>query len=250
MSLLKTQFALDDTQYFSSVEIVPGARDTKALTVPISITAQPTKRDRYSIGFGYGTDTRWRGTLTWDVRRVNRKGHRARVELIGSNTQKRFETRYVIPVGDPALEKLSFDAIASDEELADLEVKSLEFRPGLTQVQGRWQRVLFASVSNETTESASERRKDTLLIPGISYALLPPSFSNDTLELTRGLFAELTGSHSAFGSDADYLRLRIRDEHVFDLSERWHLLLRGELGTSFVGRFLRAARFTALLRRW
>jgi len=237
VSLLKTQFALDDTQYFSSVEIVPGARDTKALTVPISITAQPTKRDRYSIGFGYGTDTRWRGTLTWDVRRVNRKGHRARVELIGSNTQKRFETRYVIPVGDPALEKLSFDAIASDEELADLEVKSLEFRPGLTQIRGRWQRVLFASVSNETTESASERRKDTLLIPGISYALLPPSFSSDTLELTRGLFAELTGSHSAFGSDADYLRLRIRDEHVFDLSERWHLLLRGELGTSFVADF-------------
>lgn len=237
VALLKTQFALDDSQYFSTVEIIPGTRDTEKLTVPISITAQSTRRDRYSIGAGYATDTRWRGTATWDIRRVNRKGHRARIEAIGANTEQSIEARYVIPVGDPALEKLSLQARASDEELADLDVELYALGPSLTQVKGRWQRVLFANISHEITESAAERKEDTLLIPGISFALLPATLYGDPLAVGRGLYAELSGSHSAFGSDADFLRLRVRDEHAFDLSERWHLLVRAEIGTSFVADF-------------
>ncbi len=238
VALLKTQFAFDDSQYFSTVEIVPGARDSQTLTVPVSIVAQTAKRDRYSIGAGYGTDTRWRGTITWDVRRVNRKGHRARFELIGSAKQERFEARYVIPVGDPALEKVGLDAIYNEEELADLLVNQVELRAGLTQVQGnKWQRVLFVSASNEISESPTERQEDQLLIPGISYAVLPPAFTGEIADIGRGLFAELTGSHSALGSDSNYLRFRVRDDHVFDLGEKWHLLLRGEVGTSFVADF-------------
>jgi translocation and assembly module TamA len=186
---------------------------------------------------GYATDTRWRGTLTWDVRRVNRYGHRAHIELTGASNKQSIEARYAIPVGDPALERVNLDLIASDETLADLDVTSLEFRPGLTQVRGRWQRVLFFTISNETTESAAETSTDTLLIPGISYALLPKNFYGELLSFSRGLFAELTGSHSALGSDADYLRFRIKDEHVFDLTKKWHVLLRGELGVSFVADF-------------
>ena len=237
VALLKTQFALDDSQYFSTVEIIPGSRDPGTLTVPIAITAQAARRHRYSVGFGYGSDTRWRGTLTWQVRRVNRKGHRALVQLVGSSTKKELEGRYVIPVGDPAFEKLSLDATALQQELADLDTQSLEFRPGLTQVRGRWQRVLFAGLSNEVTKTLEERKEDTLIIPGISYALVPAGFSGDTLTLPRGLYAELTGSHSALGSDADFLRFRIRDERTFDMGERWHLLLRAELGTSLVADF-------------
>lgn len=237
VALLKTQFALDDSQYFSTVEIIPGTRDAETLTVPISITAQSTRRDRYSIGAGYGTDTRWRGTVTWDVRRVNRKGHRARIEAVAANTERRLEGRYVIPVGDPALEKLSLEASASYEELADLEDELYELGPSLTQIKGRWQRVLFTTISHEITRSALVRNEDTLLIPGISFALLPPSYSGESLALSRGLYAELTGSHSAFGSDADFLRLRVRDDYSFDVGERWHLLLRAEIGTSFVADF-------------
>jgi translocation and assembly module TamA len=237
VALLRTQFALDDSQYFSVVEVIPGQRDPEALVVPISIRAQAARRDRYSFGVGYGTDTRWRGTVTWDMSRVNDRGHRARVEVVAANLETRFETRYIIPVGDPALEKVSLDGIWSNEELADLESTRTEIRPSLTQVQGRWQRVMFASLSEETTESTLEKRTDQLLVPGISYSLLPANFQGEPLTFSRGLFAELVGSHSAFGSDADFLRLRVRDEHVFDLTEKWHLLLRGEVGLSMVADF-------------
>lgn len=235
--ILTTQFALDDTQYFSNVEIIPGARDPQTLTVPITIRAQPSKRHKYTIAVGYGTDTRFRGTLAWDNRRVNDKGHRARVELLGSNTKQSVEARYIVPVGDPALERLGGDWSFTHEELADLDVYSQELTASLTQIRGRWQRVLFTTLERSVTESDVESQTDTFLMPGISYALLPPNFGPDSLSLGRGLYAELIGSNNAFGSDSDFLQLHIQDERVFDLSEQWHLIMRGELGVSAVADF-------------
>jgi translocation and assembly module TamA len=74
-------------------------------------------------------------------------------------------------------------------------------------------------------------------MPGISYALLPRNFGVESLVLGRGLFAELIGSHSALGSDADFLQLNVQEERVFDLTTEWHLILRGELGVSAVADF-------------
>jgi translocation and assembly module TamA len=53
----------------------------------------------------------------------------------------------------------------------------------------------------------------------------------------RGLYAELLGSTSVLGSDSDFLRFSVRDERRFELGGPWHLVVRGELGTSAVGDF-------------
>lgn len=236
--LLTTQFALDDSQYFSTVEIIPGARDHETLTVPVTVRAQPSKKHKYTIALGYGTDTRVRGTTAWENRRVNRKGHRGRVELLGAANEQSAKARYVIPVGDPALERLGADWSTSRRELADLDVTATELTPSLTQIRGKWQRVQFLTFERSVSESPTERDSDNYLMPGISFALLPPTFSGESsLVLGRGLYAELTGSHSTFGSDADFLQLRVQDERVFDLSETWHLILRGEVGVSAVADF-------------
>jgi translocation and assembly module TamA len=236
--LLTTQFALDDTLYFTSVEITPGVRDTQGYTVPITVRAQTGKRNKYTVAFGYGTDTRFRGTLAWDDRRINRSGHRSRVDLLGAATQQKLQARYVIPVGDPALESFSLQSSIGRQEQADLQTRTIEFTPSLTQIRGRWQRVLFTTLEKTESSAPDESQTDTLLVPGISYALLPTSFSGaEPLSLGRGLYAELTGSTSALGSDADFLQFKIQDEHVFDLSPQWHLLLRGQLGLSAVAGF-------------
>ena len=237
--LLTTQFALDDTLYFTNVEISPGTRDTQNHTVPVTVRAQTGKRNKYTVAVGYGTDTRFRGTIAWDDRRINRSGHRSRIDLLGAHTQQKLQARYVIPVGDPALESFGLLSSFGREELADLDTRTFQFTPSLTQIRGRWQRVWFTTLEKTETRAPSEpTQTDTLLVPGISYALLPASFSGaEPLTLGRGLYAELTGSTSALGSDADFLQFRIQNERVFDLSPRWHLLLRGQLGLSAVADF-------------
>src|ERR1019366_10148154 len=61
LELLRTQFALDDSQYYSTVEVEAGERDPVHHTVPIMIHAS-NSRVRYSLGAGYGTDTGAPGT--------------------------------------------------------------------------------------------------------------------------------------------------------------------------------------------
>jgi translocation and assembly module TamA len=248
-SLLRTQYVLDDSLYFSGVDIESGELDRATRTVPITVSAGPNRKHRFATSLGYGTDTRVRGRFTWDNRRVNERGHRSKVELLGSSVIKQLSARYVIPVMDVALEKLEFSAIATEEELGDTLSERYEIGAGLTEVMGRWQRVLFLRLSNETTTEPAAidpvtgispfepiTREDFYLIPGISYSTLPSYIVGDRIR-PYFVYAELRGSPSTLGSDASFLQLRLQGERIFDFAERWHLHLRAELGASRVADF-------------
>ena len=233
-SLLRTQYTLDDSQYFSSVNIETGTVDRAALTVPVTVTAQPNRRHRFSTSVGYGTDTEARGKFTWDNRRVNRDGHRFKLELLGSSVIKELTGRYVIPVMDVALEKLEFTGDLVDEEIGDTKSRRNEVGVGLTQVQGRWQRVLFVRLSNETTTEVDGSRNTAFYVfPGISYSTLPSYIVGGKVRPYR-LYFELRGSPTTLGSDVSFLQFRFQGERLFDFARRWHLYLRGEVGTTHI----------------
>jgi translocation and assembly module TamA len=235
--LRNTQFALQDSNYFSVVTVTPGERDPETLTVPVTIRADAIKRHRYSVSLGYGTDTEIRGRFAWDNRRVNAHGHRLRFETTASGVLTEIITRYVIPIGDPALEKLEFSAAYIDEELGDLDSRRTELTGGLTHAMGQWQRVLFLMLNQERTGFADgSSRDDLLLIPGISYASMPPNFLTGWVRDSAYYF-ELSGSPETLGSDASYLRFYTRAERVWPVSGPWYVRLRGEFGTSWVDEF-------------
>ena len=132
-----TQFALEDSYYFSSVTVTPGERDPATLTVPVTIRADRIKRDRYSVSVGFGTDTGPRGQFTWDRRLVNdsrpplvasRRRSRACCRRRSHATSSRSATRRI--------EKLEFSAGYINEELGDLDSERYELAAGLTQVDG------------------------------------------------------------------------------------------------------------------
>ena len=234
-SLLRTQYVLDDSQYFSAVNIETGTVDREALTVPVTVSAEPNRRHRFATSLGYGTDTEVRGKFTWDNRRVNDDGHRFKVELLGSSIIKELGARYVIPVMDVALEKLEFTGNLVDEEIGDTESQRAEVGAGLTQVLGRWQRVVFVRLSNETTTETTEagRTSNTAfyVFPGISYSTLPSYIVGGKARPYR-LYFELRGSPTTLGSDASFVQFRFQGERVFDFAPRWHLDLRTELGAT------------------
>ena len=70
--LLRTQFALDDSQYFSTVEVLPEDRDREKHTVPISISAEPNRRQSLlSSAWVTAPTPQVRGTVAWENRRIN-----------------------------------------------------------------------------------------------------------------------------------------------------------------------------------
>ena len=231
-TLLRTQYVLDDTQYFSVVDIESGEPDRDSLTVPVTVSAEPSRKHRYAAAVGYGTDTKVRGKFTWDNRRVNEDGHKFRLDLLGSSIVKDLTGRYIIPVMDIALEKLEFTGTLRDEELGDTESRRAEVGAGLTQVLGRWQRVLQVRLSNErTTEADGSESENFYVLPSVTYSTLP-SYIVGGRRRPYFFSAELRGSPETLGSDASFIQLRLKGERIFNLSELWHLHLRGETGIS------------------
>jgi translocation and assembly module TamA len=235
--LRNTQFALEDSNYFSEVRITQGRRDPATLTVPVSIEADPIRRNRYTASIGYGTDTELRGRFAWDDRRVNARGHRWRLEMTGSAVLQEAIARYFIPIGDPALEKLEFSTGYINEQLGDVDSERYELTGAVTQTMGKWQRVLFLKLNDERSDFPDgTSSRDLLLIPGISYASMPPNFLTGWVRESAYYF-ELSGSPSTLGSDASYLRFYARGERVWSIGGPWYLRLRGEVGTSWVDDF-------------
>jgi len=231
--------ALDDSQYFSTVEVLAGDPDHAARSIPISIRTEPNRRNRYSTGVGYATDSKVRGTLTWENRRLNDRGHRLRTEIKAAQLEQSVEARYILPIGDPALERLGFEFRYARDELGDLDTRTTRFQPSITQVDGEWQRVMFASLSRvrtvtrEALNRPSFEDATTLVIPGISYSSVPRGYLGEAL-FSRALYAELRGSATALGAEESYLQLRLEAERVFDLGPSWHLFIRGQLGATLV----------------
>ena len=236
--LLRTQFALDDSQYFSTVEVLPEDRNRETHTVPIDINAEPNRRSRYQFGVGYGTDTEVRGTASWENRLVNRRGHRFRTEVKAAALDQSADARYIIPIGDPATEKFTLQLAGFHRRLADTDNRDVNFIPSFTHIRGPyfgqyWQRVTYVELLQTRSEfiTSNETEKQTLLIPGISFSLVPRNYLGEAL-FSRGLYAELRGSHQTLGSDADFLQIRLQAERVFDIAPKWHVLLRGDLGAT------------------
>ncbi|HUG73237.1 MAG TPA: POTRA domain-containing protein, partial [Steroidobacteraceae bacterium] len=244
--LLATQFALDDSLYFSRVDVTTGDPDPETLTVPVSITAAKS-RPVLSLGGGYGTDTGVRGTLGWTDSRVNDRGHRLRFELRASRSTRRVESRYDIPIGDPALEKFSVEALNRLEKRPEFDTNETTLRPSVTRVHGRWQTVTSLSATRTTTDDGIDQFTSNLLVPGLVLASLPEGFLGEAL-FSRGFYSELLASRTELGASTDFLRMMVQLERGFDLSSVWHLLLRGEIGATLVDDFSRLDgiyRFTA-----
>ncbi|MFZ0501977.1 MAG: BamA/TamA family outer membrane protein [Steroidobacteraceae bacterium] len=264
--VLRTQFALDDSQYFTNLEVLPGDPDHSQHTVPISIHAARNRSNVYSLAGGYENDTGARGILSWEDRRVNSYGHKMSVDLEAAQVTKySLQSRYVIPLGDPAVENLTLTGTVVQQELADVDARTMSVGPSITRVMGNWQTVWFVNgvqstgtvttswpgaidpSNKECIAAAMTGTKcnanvtigiptNDMLVPGVDLASVPKGYLGEPM-FEHGFFAEIRGSQGAFGSKANFLQIHLQLERVFRLSEKWHLLLRDEFGATAASHF-------------
>jgi translocation and assembly module TamA len=242
--VLRTQFALDDAQYFANLEVLPGDPQRDTLTVPVKIRADAARRHRYSIGGGYATDTGIRGTFGFEDRRINSLGHTLSVAVQASQIQRyNVQSHYRIPFGDPAVENFSLNAVIQQETLADVTATTQSAGVSFTNVLAGWQHVwqlngvhTISDNKDPTVINVNTARTDELLVPELDLARVPKGYLGEPL-FERPFLATIRASHSALGSQADFVQLHLQAERVFNLGHKWHLLLRDEIGTTFVKDF-------------
>jgi translocation and assembly module TamA len=235
--VLRTQFALDDAQYFANLEVRPGTPDPVTHAVAVDIHADHNRRHRYSFGAGYATDTGARATLGFEDRRINSSGQSFAVTAqFAQITRYNVVTSYIFPVGDPAVEHIALNGNIEQQTLADVTAYTQSVGPSFTVVKGGWQTLWKVNAVHTTSEDVNETITDRLLVPELDIASVPKDYLGEPL-FEYPFVAQIRGSDSQLGSDSNFVQAHMQLENTFRLGGPWHLLLREEVGASLVSRF-------------
>ena len=235
--MLDLQYALDDSGYFSRVEIEPRRDQAEDLEVPIDVQLEPRARNRYMVGPGYGTDTGPRLRAGWENRRLNRRGHRAGVDIMTSPVINSLSARYVVPIANPATDDLTYRARLQREKIDDRDSRIQNVGVTQSRVFGRWQRALRLDFERERFEVGDEpRRESDLLIPGVGLVYVrasAPVYPDQGLRWG----VNIKGAHRDVVSDLSFSQLRTELRTIYRLHPRGRVLFRAEAGGSSVEEF-------------
>ncbi len=230
--LLDLQRALEDSDYFAQVEVVPLSEKAQDAVVPVQVDLETHKRNKYSIGLGFGTDTGMRGLLGWENRRINRHGHRMWVNLRGSEIGSELEASYSLPLTNPRSDRLEFTAAMVDEETDTTDSSLQKIALGRRVARGRWRETLSLSYEREDYKVGLTDESTSLLIPGISYSQVR---ADNRLVAKRGwrVQFDLRGAAEQLLSDTSFVQSEVRGKWIHSLGERGRVIARAEAATTW-----------------
>ncbi len=237
--LLDMQQSLIDLDYFGVVDVSPDLEHKADGVVPIAISTTAAKRNVYSAGLSYGTDSGAGLQLGFNRRWVNRRGHKASAQIEWAQKLKIVAAQYRVPAfgwldGWYALSTSARDEVTDAGHTRLLEL--VESRTGL------WHGWNLTAAMHEQRERYQDAlfpdfdRYATLVFPSLSAQI---SDGDDKLYPTKGwgLDVDLRGGATSIGSDVDFAQLRIKASYVHSFGWRNRLLLRGEVGHTLTNQF-------------
>jgi translocation and assembly module TamA len=238
--LIDLQLKLNGSNYFDSVSLdIQKDRSTDA-RVPVVVKTTPRKPRRYDLGVGFGTDTGPRVTAGLESRRVNKRGHRYRLNGRASDIESELQFEYDIPIKDVAKDRWRFYAQVQQADVGDAD--TTQFSLG-TAHEDTWlgmRRRLYLNAEHTSFAFGDEStRSATLVYPGITLSF---DRLDDPLFVRRGysLAATLLGGADAVGSATDFVSLQLSGRGILPLGKRGRLLLASD------ARIVEATDFSAL----
>ena len=235
--LLIAKQTLYATDFFSTVDLQADREDAVDGVVPVYITAEKGKRHRYGLGFGYGTDTGYRVSGSWTLRRLNRAGHSLAVDARYSPIKWNFNSAYIIPIGNPALERLVLNAGTVDEDLGDANSHRVYGGGTVVRVPGDWQRETTMIYIDETsTLGPDNTRHDQYWVPSVG---IMRKWSDTMIGVLGGfqILGQVQASSTSLGLETSYVQATLLAKTVIPVSSRSRVLLRGQVGTTWVDNF-------------
>lgn len=247
--LLEMEHAMSSSPYWSRVEVRPRLDLAQGDAVPIVVDLTPARREKYTVGAGYGTDNGVHGRAAVELRRLNRRGHRGRVEATASTLEWSGAAKYEIPWPYPHT-----DVLTASVGYRELEtVTSLE-RTGiaglsLARLRAGWQETFGLTYRRENFEVGVDRASSNFFVPEASWARVQSDSPIDPRD-GRALRFHVQGAERNLLSAESYLRA---DAHAiwmrgFGRRDRHRGIARAEIGSIWTDGFRRlppSARFFA-----
>jgi translocation and assembly module TamA len=227
--VLQLQNALSDSPYWSRVEVVTRQDRADGLEVPIDVNLVPAKTMRFSGGLGYGTDTGPRVRGTWDLRRLNRRGHRGQVQVSVSQIEQSFQSSYIIPGAFPRTDSLSYN-LAYDRQITN----TLESKTGLvgaqyTQLRGNLNETFSLNFQRENYKVGLDTGTSNLLVPSAGLERVQ---ADDRIYTTNGYRLRFTLQGTAKNplSDATFVQGLLDGKAIRTVGGRNRLIARTQIG--------------------
>ena len=230
------QEALGDGPWFSRVDVEVHPESAVDLEVPIDMELVPSRRQRFEIGVGYGTDTGFRAKFGYVLRRINRHGHFANGDIQYSQRESSLSLRYNIPRPYPSTAMYSgfagYGLIRPDWSRSNLAILGADVAVSFAS----WRNVISLAWEGESFTVADQEGTSSLFIPTISFTRVR---SDDALFATHGssIRLDMLFASESLGSTTSFLTLVGIGKIVRSPGEKWRLLGRTQVGYTATSEF-------------
>lgn len=232
--LFNAQKILYKTNYFDSVIVEGLSEEADGLEIPVIVRlTEPARKNRYSIGLGYATDTGARARLEWNNKLLNSRGHKISGSGQVSELDNSIGLDYEIPGFNPRSDTLNLNTSFHDQVWRDTETRL--FTAGATYEHR--DNVFTQGYSLEFREEdyrvglTSGRSK--LVMPTITGTAI---WADNLLNTDYGMEVSLSLSGAAenFGSDVSFLKGVASGKLIVTLWPGLRVIGRGSLGATLV----------------
>jgi translocation and assembly module TamA len=227
--------------YFSAIDIQPHPEQaSEDLRVPVDVTLVRAKRNIYTAGLSYGTESGAGVRFGVERRYVNSRGHKLNWDMDWAQKRKSFLTQYRVP-GFAWLDGwYGYTLSAYDEQTDYIDLRNIKLSASRS---GEISEQLTAVVSLNALRERWSYDMDAATGQRLyTYStLLYPEFSATYINVDDRLFprggisatAQLRGGVKNLGSDTSFGQAHVSATWFKDLGEVDRLIVRGELGSTW-----------------
>jgi len=236
--LFELQNALFDSDYFSRVEVSPRPEQATGRNVPVFVDLAPSRRHRYSLGIGYGTDTKVRGSLGYNNRRINRRGHRFRSALRFSRLRESLTVGYIVPFRNPRSDFWEVMATMINDHPDDNRNEETYIIGVNRQVSPRrnWIETWYLDYRRDSFRLGDEFGDTKLLMPGLTIDRIVGK-SRGNVQAGNRITLEFRGGHDNLLSDVSFFQPLLTFKLIQSLARKHRVLLRGEAAATVIDGF-------------
>ena len=232
--------------YFSNIDIQARPDDAVDGRMPVAVTLELAKRDVYTTGLSYGTESGAGVRFGLERRYVNSRGHKLSTQLDYAQKRKNLVTQYRIPAFKWLDGWYTVAAQAYDEQTDYIDTRLLKFsgsRSGeineyltatasINALRERWAYTVVDDGDDSTAPEPVVYRYATFTYPELSASYVDV----DTRTFPRrGTASALTlrGGVEGAGSDANFVQVHLQTRWFKGIGASDRFILRGEIGHTF-----------------
>lgn len=240
--------SLQRLDYFAGIDIEPHPDRAQGTQVPVTVTLTPAKRDVYTAGLSYGTESGAGVRLGMERRYVNMRGHKALAQVDYAQQRKTLTLQYRIPAFAWLDGWYTFSAQALDEQTDYIDTRKVEVvasRSG--EINDHWTAIASLHALRERwLFNVADDGGGALAPLDYRYAsYVYPSLRGEyidvdnRMEARRGIGATgmLRGVVEGVGSDASFAQLHVTGRWFRGLDADSRLIVRAELGHTYSDAF-------------